>query len=193
LIGLGRVDRQETRRRKRMRASFAATVAAVCLASAASADLTPTPGPYTATIEFTDKQGTNEYLVEFLGVDDKTWSYEISEVSGKSLSHWNIGIENCLDHIISYSPEEGYEAGTDGSTGFVGVKWDLAESFTSGIFSFTLDDYYAISTVEILAKAGPNSGTAYIAGPDCDCLVIPEPMSLGLGALGLVMLSLRRR
>ena len=180
-----------------MHAPLAAAVTAACLASAAWAGLTPkTPGPDSALITLTKQAGPNTfksiYEITFLGVTGTTWTYEVAEISRQDLSHWVLGIENCLDHITSFAPS-GAETGTDGSTGFTGIKWNTPDSFSSGQFSFTLDNQYAVSTVEVLAFSAGSYDTATIAGPDCDCLLIPEPMSLGLGTLGLVMLSLRRR
>jgi hypothetical protein len=112
------------------------------------------------------------YLESHVG---NTWTYSVSEVSGKSLSHWNVGIPSCIGHITDYSPTGGYDT-TDGSTSFDGIKWDVAESFTSGTFSVTLDADYPETTVLAQAKAGKkgNERTGEVRGPDCNSFSPPN-------------------
>lgn len=96
------------------------------------------------------------------------WTYSVSEKSGKSLSHWNVGIPSCIEHITDYTPTQGFDT-TDGSTDFEGIKWDVEESFTSGTFSVTLDADYLETTILAQAKAGTkgNERTGNVMGPDC--------------------------
>lgn len=115
----------------------------------------------------------SQYKITFVERDGNTWTYNVEELKGRSLSHWDLGISSCLDHISSYTPTTGFSEGTDGSTGFVGIKWDLADSFTNGTFSFTLDGDYPEDIVEVLAKAGTKSAIGYIVGPNCD--TAPQP------------------
>jgi len=112
------------------------------------------------------------YLASHVG---NTWTYSVSEVSGKSLSHWNVGIPSCIGHITDYTPKTGYDT-TDGSTSFDGIKWDVAESFTSGTFSVTLDADYPETTVLAQAKAGKkgNERTGEVRGPDCNSFSPPN-------------------
>lgn len=125
------------------------------------------PGPTTAYIMLPDNQSST-YQVTFLGTsaNGTTWSYYVKKQAGRDLSHWNLGIDTCLDHITGYDPD-GAEIGVDGSTGLVGIKWNVTDGFFDGVFSFTLDDQYPVGTVQALAKAGPNAATAPIAGPYC--------------------------
>ena len=110
----------------------------------------------------------SEYEIYLESHDGNTWTYFVREVSGKSLSHWNVGIPSCIGHITAHTPTQGYDT-TDGSTGFKGIKWDVAEPFTSGTFSVTLDADYPEITVEAQAKAGEkeNERTGDVKGPDC--------------------------
>jgi hypothetical protein len=109
------------------------------------------------------------YDITFVSHVGNTWTYHVEEISGKDLSHWSLGIGTCLDHIVEFSPP-GAEIGADGSTdGFMGIKWNTPEAFSSGEFSFTLDGDYPEGTVEALAKAGSTYATGDILGPVCAC------------------------
>jgi Flp pilus assembly protein TadG len=132
-------------------------------------------GPTQGTVALNDNKNS-KYEITYLGRNNKTYSYNVREVSGRDLSHWDLGIENCLGEIVSWSPTGGYSAGTDGSTGFVGIKWDVAESFSQGQFSFTLREVYPVGTVRALAKAGTKSAQIDIAGPDCSAQLTPTPV-----------------
>jgi hypothetical protein len=95
------------------------------------------------------------------------WCYAVTELSGKDLSHWVLAIECHAtgNHIISTSPAG--TIGTDGPTGYTGVKWDASASFTSGTFCITLDDNYAEGSVTVVAKAGDDYDTGSLPGPSC--------------------------
>jgi|GEM_PF-2235634 hypothetical protein len=169
----------------------------------------------------------SSYRVCFIGHEGNTWTYFVQEVCalptkvedprflsdvtipdfigicGKDLSHWALGLEKCLiDKVISYDPD-GAEVGTDGSTGFTGIKWNVSDDFICGQFSFTLDGDYDEGPVLVMAKAGPNSNTAVITGPvdpQCSDSTPPVPevstiimLSLGLVALGGFVLIRRRK
>jgi hypothetical protein len=123
-------------------------------------------GPSSITINLADDQNS-AYEITFVGRQGRTWSYEVREAAGRDLSHWSLGIANCLGEITSFSPSSGYAAGTDGSTGFVGTKWDVPGSFRQGVFSITLGGDFAKGTVKALAKAGSLHAMLDIAGPDC--------------------------
>ncbi|RLC11819.1 MAG: hypothetical protein DRI57_18430 [Deltaproteobacteria bacterium] len=96
------------------------------------------------------------------------------EVSGKSLSHWNVGFVDA-GNAVNITPyltggTGGYDT-TDGSTGFVGVKWDVNEEFTSGDFNFSLDyDAFAADYtgnlsdlgIQVQAKAGKRGNEATV-------------------------------
>ncbi len=124
------------------------------------------PGPTYARIALND--GKNTVIdVAWLSVINRTWTYTVTEVSGRDLSHWVLGIVTCVDrsHIVSATP--GYSVGYDGSTGFTGIKWDVNDPFTTGVFTFTLDADYPAGTVEVLVKAGNTFATGDIRGPIC--------------------------
>ncbi|MCK5524797.1 MAG: hypothetical protein KAI83_16855 [Thiomargarita sp.] len=110
----------------------------------------------------------SKYCIGLSSHEGNTWEYSVSEISGKSLSHWNLGIPSCIEHITEHSPEENYDI-TDGSTGFEGIKWDVNESFTEGRFTITLDGDYPEITILAQAKAGTaeNARTGEVKGPDC--------------------------
>ncbi len=78
------------------------------------------PGPISTTITLSDNVSST-YRVSFISQVGNTWTYSVTEVSGRDLSHWNLGIASCLDKITSYTP--GAQLGFDGSTGFIGIKW----------------------------------------------------------------------
>jgi hypothetical protein len=123
------------------------------------------PGPYTQTITLADG---SQYLVETAPPVGNTWTYTVTEISGKDLSHWVLGIVTCVkpDHIESTTP--GASIGLDPSTGFTGVKWDITnDSWNTGVFTITLDNNYPPGTVEALMKAGTYYNTGDIYGPIC--------------------------
>ena len=127
------------------------------------------PGPTSTTIELNDNKNS-AYEITFISVINNTWKYRVREVAGRDLSHWNLGIVNCMNKVVTNSPTPGGATiGTDG-TGFAGIKWDVAGSFRDGYFTFTLDDNYAIGTVQAQAKAGTAYQDLPIAGPNCDAL-----------------------
>lgn len=134
---------------------------------------TATPTPSTATVIKLNDDKDSTYTVELISQVGTTWTYRVTEVKGRDLSHWNLGIASCLDNIVSYNPTSGYENGTDGSTGFVGVKWNTGGGFTSGDFSITLDNSYPTTTVQALVKAGSTSNTGAVLGPDCTTAPTP--------------------
>jgi len=116
----------------------------------------------------------SEYEIYLESHEGNTWTYFVREVSGKSLVHWNVGIQSCMDKdaVINSSPK-GDE--TDGSTGFKGMKWDVGDGFTEGTFSVTLDADYPEVTVKAQAKAGKkgNERTGDVMGPDCSAVPLP--------------------
>ena len=99
--------------------------------------------PAPARCELTDGE-TSSYGITYLGQTGNTWSYQVDEIDGRDLSHWLLSINTCLNKIVSATPN-GAEIGTDSSTGVAGIKWNVARSdFSSGTFSFTLDDNYPV-------------------------------------------------
>jgi len=108
------------------------------------------------------KQST--YAVNLVSHVGKTWTYSVSQVQGRALSHWVLGINNCLNNVVSSSPKAD-EIGVDPSTDarFVGIKWNT----TGGTFSFTLDKEYAETTLQAFVKTATVYNTGNITGPDC--------------------------
>ena len=137
--------------------------------------LTPTPTrtpsvsdqnpPTSGTVELVGSQSS--YAISYVGQTGNTWVYEISEVDGLDLSHWLLDINPCLAHVVSSTPG-GATLGADGSTGASGIKWTVNSAFTSGTFSFTLDNSYPAGLVHAYAVAGTGSGAVSIRGPICD-------------------------
>jgi choice-of-anchor A domain-containing protein/uncharacterized repeat protein (TIGR01451 family) len=116
----------------------------------------------------------SQYKITFVEHDGNTWTYKVEEINGRSLSHWDLGIGSCLSHITDSTPS-GAELGIDGSTGFTGIKWNVNDGFTSGLFTFTLDGDYPEDIVTVLAKAGRKYATADITGPNCTVEPVEEP------------------
>jgi choice-of-anchor A domain-containing protein len=149
---------------------------APALAAPAAQRLSALAAPSAAATVITLPDNKNStFTVELISQVNTTWTYRVAEVSGRDLSHWNLGIQNCLGKIASYSPTSGYQSGTDGSTGFVGVKWNTGAGFSSGNFSITLDNSYPTTTVQALVKAGSKYNTGSVVGPDCAATTTSTP------------------
>lgn len=125
------------------------------------------------TIDLNDDKDSSYEINLQSQTDNSTWTFQVNEVTGRSLSHWSIGFvvgDTLIDmtpYVTGTSGPGSPAIGTDGSTGFDGVKWDVGESFTEGEFSLTID-YDAFSndydvndvTFRALAKAGESSYSA---------------------------------
>ncbi|QXD16220.1 T9SS type A sorting domain-containing protein [Rhodocaloribacter litoris] len=145
--------------------------------------------------------------IEFLGKVDNgngtyTWSYRVTETSGKDLSHWILGLCMDLSKVIAYTPGASdagigdVEKGPDGGgTSITGIKWEVEDDFDdngtdggdSRIFSFTLNMDFAIGPVPVGVKSGGSggpsqqAGTGSINGPVCttgDLCVGVDPADL---------------
>jgi len=159
----------------------------LCKDVTVAAGVDPVAGPNSVTVSFIDGSRTNSYFIEFVSLVGRTWTYRVTEVSGRDLSHWTLGSASCVtpntNRVTASSPTA--ELGKDGTRPFWGIKWNTADSFSTGLFSFTLDADYPIGTVQVQAKAGsggPNGdGTAYstIAGPVCDAPAAIPPVLFG--------------
>jgi len=116
------------------------------------------------TIAFTAAQDDKEsaYKIEFMGKSTNTWTYKVTGVKGRTLSHWSIGMGNCAGHVNS-SPDSDGSVKVDGSTPFVGLKWNTE----GGTFSFTLDGNYEAGPLKAMAKTATIFKTGAIMGPDC--------------------------
>lgn len=140
------------------------------------------PGPDEVTLS----TGSSSFFIEFLGTstDGLTWTYRVTELSGKDLSHWILGLcPAAYDSVVSWSPTvgpgiEGVElVDPDPTTGVSGIKWDLKDNFDPNCvdrdtreFSVTLDTLFPIGTTEVGIKTGgrgSKTATGFIAGPHC--------------------------
>lgn len=95
-----------------------------------------------------------------------TWVYHVEELpGGRDLSHWNLELDP--SHVVMPGTTAGYERGRDGSTGFVGIKWDVGDGFSSGDFVIVLDKWYeaGVWPDNVLAKGGPGYDTDEILAP----------------------------
>ena len=144
---------------------------------------TVTPGPDSATLTV---DGTS-YLVEFLDTSNGglTWTYRVTELEGKDLSHWVLGLCMSQDAVQSWFPTDadpGIEGvdlvAPDPTTGVSGIKWDVEDDFNndgnpdgdSREFSFTLDAVYPVGTTDVAVKTGGQESKTdddVIAGPHC--------------------------
>ena len=141
----------------------------------------PGPGPATLTTDDGDS-----FLLQFLGTTNGglTWNYRVTELQGRDLSHWVLGLCMDKDAVTGWDPVaddagiEGVElVDPDPTTGVSGIKWDVDDDFNddgnaggdSREFSFTLDTVYPVGTTEVAIKTGGADKTAdsSIAGPHC--------------------------
>lgn len=113
--------------------------------------------------------------VTYLGMTDNgdgtsTWSYQVDELGKgkgfKDLSHWVLGLGQCA--VVTSASPTPYEVVKDPRTGVYGIKWDVSNSFTSGVFSFTLQGVWSETSVPVATKAGPGTDIQWITGPSCE-------------------------
>jgi hypothetical protein len=139
-------------------------------------------------IEFLDTSYTEE-LSTSVSSPTKVFTYSLSEVQGKSLGHWNLILpEEILEHIVNVSPEG--EVGKDGSTDTIGVKWDVAESFTAGDFLVELDQAYNVGEIDALVFAGGNYEWGKVMGPTDPAPVAHSPIPPTAWLFGAGLISL---
>jgi len=123
------------------------------------------PGPNPATI--------GGFTITVENPSPNTWVYTLpKEASPPSngLSHWVLGIGTCRDHVVSYSPQSGFEDfGYQSPTGYYGIKWNTSwqSGETSRSFTIVLDGNYPAGTVQATVKYGPKDTTGNILGPIC--------------------------
>jgi hypothetical protein len=117
--------------------------------------------------------GDNAFTIEFLGKNGNEWSYKVTQ-TGRDLSHWSLGIENCEGHVQSRDVETGSGGASDQLLKDTGVdwmvKWDTDGGVGSGeVFTLTLDGDYAATDIGVLVKTGGNPQTALgtITAPNC--------------------------
>ena len=143
--------------------------------------------PTAGTVQLSDNQSSS-YGITYLGQTGNTWSYQVNEIGGANLSYWMLNIDTCLNQVVSYTG--GASIGTDGSSGLAGVKWGVNGDFSTGTFSFTLDDSYPAGEVSALANSGSEFGTVAIRGPICDGTNTGNGGSGGSGTTSLCLPTL---
>ena len=116
-------------------------------------------------IELGDNRQSS-YELALVARDGNTWTYRVTELSGRDLSHWSLGIASCFDNIMTLDPSKA-DIGHNAQQGFEGVKWDTKSKFNTGEFVVTLDDTYPKEKVPVLVKAGNIYAIAAIPGPTC--------------------------
>jgi hypothetical protein len=130
--------------------------------------------------------GDNAFTIEFLGKNGNEWSYKVSE-TGRELSHWSLGIENCNGHVQTMTGGRGVEQGSGGASDQLlkdtgvdwMVKWDTDGGVGSGeVFTLTLDGDYAATDIGVLVKTGgnPQTNVGTITAPNC---AVPAPTDCG--------------
>ena len=124
----------------------------------------------TVTIKLNDNKDTT-FIITYLGCEDNTWRYKVEEEKVRDLSHWmaHVGgnVEACT---ISGAPSNGMEVhdnSTDPQHNVHGVKWNVGDGFSSGIFDVTVTGPVSTGNVSVFAKAGPNAGDDTLPGPIC--------------------------
>lgn len=114
--------------------------------------------------------GDSSYRIELVFTDGKVWTYKITELYGRDLSHFTIGIPSCVESIVSTDPEA-TAIDLDPTTNITGAKWDLTNEFSTGLFTIILDDYYEQQIVDVAFKAGNDFAIGITYGPNCSNLI----------------------
>lgn len=138
---------------------------------------------------------SNSFQIEFLGRTDdpgantSTFSYRVTELTGKDLSNWTLALCMPLSNVLSWTPTKSdagiqeVNIGTDPHTGIKGIKWNLADDFDndgtaagdSREFSVTLAGTWPVGPIDPDTGVGVKTGGGKMAvaigtidGPDCD-------------------------
>lgn len=122
---------------------------------------------------------TSAYTIALIDHTGNSWTYQVDRVTGKNLSHWDLALGNCLNHVTSYTttgsdmlatgdPSEANPA--PGAVTAVKtsplIKWDTR----GGMFTITLDGNYPATNIPVLAKTAKVYNTGLVTGPDCTTL-----------------------
>jgi len=137
-----------------------------------------------------------------------TFTYAVTGISpSQALSHWTLGIDTCVDHLVSplagpYTTPTGIESctdnsyvcqeseytvvtGNDATLGINGVKFeDGVPQLTEGnthIFEITVAELAYVEPVNVGAKYGAAQPTAEIDGPVCG---VGTAVSLASSSIG---------
>ncbi len=131
------------------------------------------------TVHVNDKKDST-YQITLKSNEGNSWVYEVVRKKGRDLSHWDLALGSCLEHVTDAGGGEKKPDG-DPSNADPGegadetvkdsplIKWDTQ----GGTFTITLDADYPTGTVSVLAKTATMYGTGEIMGPNCSNVVIP--------------------
>lgn len=137
-------------------------------------------------------------LVEHVdnGDDTHTFIYAVTAISQtQELSHWTLGIDTCLDHLVAPQPggpyttvtdiagcgdgtyqcqEATYSAvigGVDPTLGINGLKFEDAvpqlDTPNTHVFEITVEEFNYLTEVNVGTKTGGAEDTGQIDGPVC--------------------------
>lgn len=143
--------------------------------------------------------GDNHYQVDLVSNEDNgdgtnTFTYAVTGLNPpNALSHWTLGIDTCLDSLVSptgnsyttvtsipqcgdgtYDCEVSHysvETGNDATLGINGIKFqDASPQLTAGkthVFQITVEDLGVVDLIEVGGKYAGNEPTDVIDGPVC--------------------------
>ena len=143
--------------------------------------------------------GDNHYQVDLVSNEDNgdgtnTFTYAITGLNPpNALSHWTLGIETCLDSLVSPTgssyttvtsiPQCGnnpydcevsqysVETGNDSTLNINGIKFqDASPQLTAGkthVFQITVENVGVVDLIEVGGKYAENEPTDFINGPVC--------------------------
>jgi len=163
--------------------SFTLLIAAMPVAQADAID--------SVVIQLNDDRGSR-YEVTLDSIVGATWTYSFTKIASqdqetgasnkdsRGISHQNLALGPCLDHVVSATGP--WEILVNGDPSVINIdpeadypvlKWDQENG---GTFSFTLDDEYPKGTDNIIAviKSSTHFGEGLIDGPICETPQLPD-------------------
>ena len=117
-----------------------------------------------------------------------TWYYCVEGGSNPALSHISFGlVDECVDGYVDAGTwsndgddltSVGYmEYGTDGSTGFFGLKYDNGfVNEESRKYYFTVEGNFQVDDIQVVAKGGPGFDQGTVPGPSPSCEEVEPEM-----------------
>ena len=105
-----------------------------------------------------------------------SWTYTVTEITGKSLSHFVIGLGGCIlqgDINTELTTPDWQWVNPDPTTGVRGIKWNTDSAPTSFTFTLALNRDFVAGPVPVAGKGGTKFSIAYIAGPSCMAVSTP--------------------